>query len=664
MVHHMTPHRLPPVVVTAAVAALLALHWWLGVSATFKQSLAFDEVSHLTGGFAYWRFNDYRLQPENGNLPQRWGTLPWLLLGAHMPTDNKEAWARSDVWSVGEEFLFGSGNNTLYLAAYSHALMALWSVGTGLLIFGWSRRFWGDTGGLLSLALFSLCPNFLAHGPLVTSDMAMAFFFLASTTAWWRHLHRPTFSTGLLSALLLGLACVVKFSCVLLAPMFLLLALVRYTGHDASSDVATRRLRAGTLIFSMLAHLAVAWVIIWAFFGFRYSAFAPEAPAAERFYVTWQRIAPASEFMRGLFERTRDWHLLPQAYLQGLAFVLSAAQQRGAFLNGEYNTLGWWWFFPYAFLVKTPPAQLLAYLVAGGLIVKGWWRTGSLAQRWHAAGNGLRTAAPLVVVPGVYWAASITSHLNIGHRHLLPVYPALFVLAGAVVARLPRRAGAVVGMGLAGWALVSMLAIRPHYLAYFNVFAGGPTQAHYHLIDSSLDWGQELPGLAEWLAVHRRPGEPVYLSYFGSANYHYYGIQAQELALYPLVPQPLFWHSHLGAGLYCVSVTMLRDVYSPWSGAWSLDREKFYQELRRVAASPPVATPEGMMERARQLWRLDRLRFARLCQYLRVRPPDATIGYSILIYRLSAAEIHTAVDGTLPELSAAVEHAIQGKRQP
>jgi hypothetical protein len=156
----------------------------------------------------------------------------------------------------------------------------------------------------------------------------------------------------------------------------------------------------------------------------------------------------------------------------------------------------------------------------------------------------------------------------------------------------------------------------------------------------------------------------VYLSYFGSANYRYYGVQAQELSPYPLVSRPLFWHSHLVAGLYCLSVTMLRDVYSPWSGAWSLDREKLYQELRRVTAAPPAATPEGRMEHARQLWRLDRLRFARLCQYLRVRPPDATIGYSILIYRLSAAEIHPAVDGPLPELSAAVERAVQGKHQP
>ena len=80
------PRLLPPVVVTTLVTLLLTLHWWLGVSATREICTTSDELPHLTGGFSYWRFNDYRLHPENGNLPQRLAALPWVSGGARMDT--------------------------------------------------------------------------------------------------------------------------------------------------------------------------------------------------------------------------------------------------------------------------------------------------------------------------------------------------------------------------------------------------------------------------------------------------------------------------------------------------------------------------------------------------------------------------------------------------
>ncbi len=630
------------------------MHAWLAVSAGLEKSFTFDEVGHLTGGFSYWHNNDYRLHPENGNLPQRWAALPLVAAGATMPVTNLEAWHRSDVWTIGDQFLFRGGNNTVFFLACARSMMVLFSVGTGLLVFLWSRRLWGDHGALLSLTLFALCPNFLAHGALVTSDVAMTFFFMATTTAWWWHLRHPSWTSWAVSAVTLGLACLAKFSFLLLVPMFGLLAIWQMVAPDEKT--AEKRIPVRQLLLSAGGHIAVAWFMIWMAFGFRYTAFAPGLPEGQQFYASWEVILQKQGPMAWFFNVTRTLHLFPEAFLQGLAFVLSASKQRGAFLNGEFSIHGWAWFFPYAFWVKTPPAQLLAYALAA---IMGLERAHALGSSFRTRAtillSGLRKAAPLFVVFAVYWAVSLTTSLNIGHRHILPAYPALFVLAGAITAWGSPRWRTWVAGGLVIWAAVTSFAIRPHYLAYFNDFAGGPARAHRHLVDSSLDWGQDLPGLAEWIAQNHRPGEMVYLSYFGSAPFSYYGISARELSPYPLVVKPYFWHV-LQPGLYCLSATMLQDVYSPWRGAWTLETETLYRQIRDQAKSPPANAEEFRM-RPSLLWKLDRLRFARLCQYLRVRSPEANIGYSILIYRLSPHELHAATEGSLNELAGIMAEA-------
>src|SRR5439155_13724202 len=132
----------------------------------------------------------------------------------------------------------------------------------------------------------------------------------------------------------------------------------------------------------------------------------------------------------------------------------------------------------------------------------------------------LSRAAPLLVLLGVYWAAALVSHLNIGHRHLLPIYPPLFILAGGALPRLRVPLAALaVAEGLLAW---------PHYLAYFNPIAGGARNGYRHLVDSSLDWGQDLPGLQRH--------HPAYLAYFGTGSPRYYGIVASLLPSFIGVP--------------------------------------------------------------------------------------------------------------------------------
>jgi hypothetical protein len=315
-------------------------------------------------------------------------------------------------------------------------------------------------------------------------------------------------------------------------------------------------------------------------------------------------------------------HLLPEAYLRGLDYVLASESARPAFLAGEYSVTGWWQFFPTLFFTKTTIAVLLATLAAGiGGFVRLRPITGEkfrlLAERW----------APLALPALITWAAALHSTLNIGHRHILAVYPPLFVAAGSL-ALWPGR-GRWAPLAVCALQLVESQSIRPHYLAYFNPL--WPPQKAYRLaVDSSLDWGQDLPALATWLKANRQPDEKLYLSYFGNAWPPHYGVRPTIfLPAVTLVAPPLTPYE-LQPGLYCISATSLAEVYTPFKGPW---QPAWDARLQQPGAD--YAYFAG-------------LRFARLCKYLQGRTPDAFAGYSILIFRLDAAELTTALQGPAP----------------
>ncbi len=641
----------------AAAALLLALHFAMAVASKRGESTTSDEIAHLTGGFTYWTFGDYRLQPENGNLPQRWVALPAYLAGHRFPDLDQPYWRKSDVWVMGHEFFYETGEDHFPMLMAARAMTALLSVGVGLLVFCWSRSLFGTAGAFVSLTFFTFSPTFLAHGGYATSDVCMAFFMLASVGAWWRHLRAPGAGPFALSAVVFGLACVAKFSAVLIPVMMALCAAVHVATHPG---------QAGRVARSALGHAAAAFVIIWAFYGFRYSAFNPALPAADQFIVAWPEMYARTGAIGRIIHALADLKALPEAFLYGTAYVVYTSQSRGAFLNGEYSIHGWRTFFLWAFALKTTLPLIAASGLSAWAVVRGGLHPG-------AGGPGrlrrLLPLTPLLALFGVYWAVSIQSSLNIGHRHLVPVYPVLFILTGALGAWLARPLGwrALVVAALLAWHVGESLWIAPHYLAYFNEVAGGPSQASGHLVDSSLDWGQDLPGLKAWLDRNKGPGEAAYLAYFGSGEPRYYRLPVKRLAYMNLFleDEPYF---PLGAGLYCVSATMRSQVYSSVQGPWTMELEREYQSLRtlepmfKAAEEDPEARdrfqaglPPGRWKAGRD--RFLHLRFARLCYYLRVRKPDAVIGYSIFVYRLTEGEIASATGGSLRAWSSLIERS-------
>jgi hypothetical protein len=212
------------------------------------------------------------------------------------------------------------------------------------------------------------------------------------------------------------------------------------------------------------------------------------------------------------------------------------------------------------------------------------------------------------------------------------------------------------------WQVVEALRASPNFLAYFNQFVGGPEKGYQHLVDSSVDWGQDLPGLKQWLDDNGLQGAnhpPVYLSYFGTAFPSYYHIDAQALPGFPDTwsrrrPPPLT------GGVYCISVTMLQAVYvldAP--GRWTAAYEQRYQDalfnlrLYDSTAANPKDREALLKQTGEEYWwklfhLIENLRFARLAAYLRTRTADANVGHSILIFRLTDEDVARAVSGPPP----------------
>lgn len=666
------------------VALLLATHWGLAVLSIRHKSTTFDEIAHLTRGYSYLRTGDFRLGPPHPPLAHYWAALPAVVSDSVFPEvqDDPDWWA-ANVWKVGRKFFYESGNDVQAMLFRGRAMIALLSTALGLLVWVWSRRLFGETGGLLSLTLYTFSPTMLAHGRLITTDAAVSLFFLLAVTTIWWVLHRITPASILLGAVAVAGLLLSKSSGVLILPMGGVLVLVRLLSKRPTVLGGLRqwevhgRLRQGALWLATAAIQSVLVVLlVWTVYGFRYAAMRNAVPGRDRFHTPlplpaeaepWDYVLSTLDGKGFVIAWVRDHKLLPESYLYGIASTLRYAEIRSAFLNGENRHFGWWYFFPYCLLVKTPLPFFGVLLVAMMTVVAGWRRkegSTSTGSRWKAIGDGVYRTAPLWALFAVYWAFAIASNLNIGHRHILPTYPVLFILAGCATTW-NRPFGTVRGwivLGLTVFFVAASLRMFPNYLAYFNSLAGGPGNGHKHLVDSSLDWGQDLPGLKRWLDNYQRqcnargrsPAPPVYLSYFGAGHPPYYGIEAECLPSY-LSWESVHW-APLTGGVYCISATTFQQIGLLSECRWTPSLEAAYQNLRH-RMSDRHARPAGhgnLLPEAPMtpgdLRFLNTLRFARLCAHLRQREPDDHIGYSILVFRLNGDDVRRAVDGASPAL--------------
>jgi len=411
----------------AAVALLLAIYAALAVSSAWNKSPAIDEVSHLTAGVSYWRTGDFRLNSEQGKFPQSWAALPVALGPFKFPSLDQEAWRTSDEWALGRQFLFEAGNDAQSMLRRGRAMVTLLGVVLGFVVYLWARRLFGATGALISLIAYACSPALIAHGSLTTSDLTLTLALTLAVGAGWQVLHRVSVGTVLASAAATALVFVSKAAAFVVIPMGLILLVIRLVagkplsvGWTRPMEIAGRGKQLIVLIGVGLAHVAVVALVIWACFGFRYSPFKHAEPGRDRYGESWQELLASPTAATAAISWAREHRVLPDGYLWGIAEAHANAGGRRAFLAGQYSLHGWWYFFPFAVAVKTP-LWLWALLGLSAAAARG---------RWRKATARLYDIAPLLVLLAVYGGVLLTTHLNIGHRHALALYPALLILAG------------------------------------------------------------------------------------------------------------------------------------------------------------------------------------------------------------------------------------------
>jgi len=499
------------------IVGLLLLFIGLALGAARQKSPTADENFHLVAGYSYLNWADYRINPEHPPLAKLIAALPLLTLA---PDDSPLTRAERDKvqfngkygWLLANQWLF-TRNDAETLFAHARAAMILLGAALGILVFAWARELYGLIAGYAALVLYVFDPNILAYAPLVHTDIPFTLTLFGGTFFFWRTLREITWFNWLMTVLFFSASAITKFSFVTILPIWGLLGLLaiisteplhsRITSNVTISGVWLRSGYVGAILFS--AGIG-AYLAIWAAYGFRYEAVSEQQIALG--------ISPAitpAWWLSPLIHLNQSHHFFPEAWLSGLVYALSSFN-RTAYLLGEIAGDGFWNYFPIAMAMKTPLPTLL--LTLGSLTCVAVHR------------QALTGAKSLWVPIVVFLSMAIYSRMNIGLRHILPIYPFLFVWLGGTCSVVLHGSSVVkrciiwfVGLWLA-W---SSFNTYPDYLAFFNETLGN-RERHEILVDSSLDWGQDLKGLKRWMIDQQV--DKIELAYFGTADPAYYGIDA------------------------------------------------------------------------------------------------------------------------------------------
>jgi hypothetical protein len=585
------------------VAVALAIHAAFGMSAAARLTATHDEYWHLPVGLLNLKTGRFHYDNLNPPLCRMAAALPLLFTSAQTGPVHVE----HDAMGWGDAFVASNSGHYQTWFFLGRTMIVFISVLGGLVTAIWARELFGHVAGCFAALLWAFEPNLLANGSLVTTDMGAAAFFVFTLYALWRFAKRPSWKTALLFGAALGLAQLAKFTSLLLYPISIVeFAIIASAGKmvatpsqqrtDDKKGSAQRKLPPATIADgsggpdrfivapTSIARLSGLWIValltsllvLNAGYLFRGS------------FSSLKTYDLQSVAMRGIAQRFASigWMPvpLPRDYVEGLDHQRHIMQQKHpVFLDGQWSEDGIPNYYLWGLFYKLPHAlQLLAIVTLFWVVVPG-----KVARRLPVQ---LMILLPAVVMVGM----AELSTMQLGIRYVLPAIPFLILFASQAalwfdfkVYPLRTLTTAV----LAAWMLLSV-RYHPHHLAYFNELAGGPLGGREHLLDSNLDWGQDLGGLKEFL--DSRKISEIGLAYFGTVPPSSLGISYHIPP--SRSPQP---------GRYAVSVN-----FEQGRPHW-------------------VRTPRG------EIRPVDIGEF----EYLRFFEPIARIGYTIDVFDLSPADV-------------------------
>ncbi len=494
-------------------------------SAAIRETPTVDEYAHVPAGLLHWRqghFDMYRNNPPPGKM---WLALPLTLdpsVRSPLVEGPTVSWGP---WLYGMAFERQNAERYLGLMTRARLMNIPLVLAMAALVFYWCRELYGPFAAGMSSSLLLLSPTILAHGHVATLDVATALSMLGAVLAIRWAARVPGWRRIALAGAALGVAMLIKFSSLYLVPLLpLLYGAIVWLKFPAG----TPRLR--PIIVQVTVYLATAWLVVNLGMGFSGT------------FDTVGSLELGSASVRELYAHVPSSLPLglPRAYIEGID-ALKVDIERGGmpgYLLGQWSESGWisYYFIAYAIKESEPVVLLtLLSLIALPLVVKDW-------REWILV---VAPPAMLLII------AAFFNTLCLGIRYILPAFPFLFVMLGACLAWierwLSRRAAkpasqrSTLGQLDRRWlvaAPVLMYAaaltawVHPNYLAYFNRFIGGPSQGAAWLVDSNLDWGQDLYRVPE--LVKNFDGGSWRMLYFGHVDPSRYGI---EFELPPEVPE-------------------------------------------------------------------------------------------------------------------------------
>lgn len=570
--------QLAVLVLLSVQGALVA---WVGV----RTSPTCDEVGHLPAGMYVWHFGRFDVYRVNPPLVRSLAALPVVLLN---PRTEWRAYQSGHngrpEWQMGKELIRvndDSGHPWFwYFVVARWAVIPLSLVG-GYICYRWASELYGHASGLLALVLWCSSPNVLGWASTICPDAATAALGVAACYVFWRWLQRPTWPRALASGVMLGIVELTKFTWIILIPLWPVLWIAWQLGNredrcrtaEQSQAGVERRATLGRESQQMATILLVGLYIINTGYGFEGSfqrldeftflsrtlaeedSMADGGTGGNRFADTWLGIVPVP---------------LPMNFVGGIDLQkLDFEEGKPSYLRGEWKHGGWWYYYLYAAIVKIPLGTWALGLLALGLTIGSLGRSNGSTSDIPAEGRGKGYPAGwknelVLLLPAVVVLVLVSSQTGFSHhfRYVLPCFPFVFIWISKVGRSITLRHWSVAAIL---WSVGSSLYYFPHSMSYFNELVGGPTGGHYHLINSSVDWGQDLWYLRRWLDEHPE-ARTLHMGYMGFVHPRRFGIEYEPP---PPGPRPGMRYTEADAdlgqlgprpGWYAMSIHRIHSV--------------------------------------------------------------------------------------------------------
>jgi len=551
------------------ITLMLGFMFVVSVLNARNDSAIFDETAHIGAGYSYVTEGEMRLNPEHPPLIKDLAGIPLRFLGLNFDVKDKSFWTGNidgkwdaGQWEAGKYLLYGAGNDADRIIFWARFPIILISLLLGYFIFRWTRELAGVLAGLFALALYAFDPNILGHNHFVTTDIGIAAFITFFFYYFLQFIKRPSWKNVLQAGIFMGLVQLAKFSSLMTFPIFaMILVIYPLVKLKANENISRFRILGeymgkGILIFS------ISMIIVWGVYAINTHNTSKETMAE---IIDFNFPERDNDNVKNLYTN-KSLHFLNEnsitrplsTYGVGIGYVFRRVSGgNGAYFLGQVSSIATPKYFPVVFLIKEPLVSL--FLMLSALIIsllcffKNIFRKKNVILSEMSPRHEVERSNPIRFLDSLrsltmtylrhniastamfsfvvlYSYLSITGNLNIGLRHLFPIFPFIFILTAKIIFDFIKRHRrdeamprlySIVLLILVLILIVQTISAYPSYMSYFNESVGGPKNGYKLVTDSNADWGQDLKRLKLFLEEHPEI-KNIRVDYFGGGDLDYY----------------------------------------------------------------------------------------------------------------------------------------------